>query len=65
MGRQFSAKEVQGLQSLQQQLRLYVAKLRTMLVPYRKQARPHALLCALFLTAHLMLSIQGSLLALL
>ncbi|EIE23270.1 hypothetical protein COCSUDRAFT_66250 [Coccomyxa subellipsoidea C-169] len=47
VGRQFSAKEVQGLQSLQQQLRLYVAKLRTMLEPYRKQARPHALLCAI------------------
>jgi hypothetical protein len=31
------------MQSLQQQLRLYVAKLRTMLEPVRKQARAYFL----------------------
>lgn len=41
--RQFTLKDVQSMQSLQQQLRLYVAKLRTMLEPVRKQARTYFL----------------------
>ncbi|KAK9903305.1 hypothetical protein WJX75_002415 [Coccomyxa subellipsoidea] len=40
--RQFTLKDVQSMQSLQQQLRLYVAKLRTMLEPVRKQRRQEA-----------------------
>lgn len=41
--REFAVKDVQVLQSLQQQLRMYVAKLRTILEALRK-ARSH--LCA-------------------
>lgn len=43
--RQFTPQDVQSLQGLQQQLRLYVAKLRTMLEPVRKQACPVPQLC--------------------